>query len=104
MLVGLAKKWCCTAFLYISCQPFFTTYKKKKPKLASRKGETYDVLSLQRENGNDGTKILGKRDISKETKGKMEESCVTVAAPVYLRTIERNYVLPIITCWYVTSG
>ena len=25
ILVGLAKKWCCAAFLYISCQPFFTT-------------------------------------------------------------------------------
>ena len=25
ILVGLAKKWCCAAFLYISCQPFFAT-------------------------------------------------------------------------------
>ena len=25
ILVGLAKKWCCAAFLYISCRPFFTT-------------------------------------------------------------------------------
>ena len=25
ILVGLAKKWCCAAFLYISCQPYFTT-------------------------------------------------------------------------------
>ena len=25
ILVGLAKKWDCAAFLYISCQPFFTT-------------------------------------------------------------------------------
>ena len=32
-----------------------------------RKEKTYDVLSIQRENGN-GTKILRKSDISKETK------------------------------------
>ena len=31
------------------------------------KGKTYDVLFIQRENGN-GTKILGKSEISKETK------------------------------------
>ena len=30
ILVGLAKKWCCAAFLYISCQPFFTTSPQKK--------------------------------------------------------------------------
>ena len=40
----------------------------------------------ERENAN-GTKILGKRYISKETKGKREETCMTVAAPVCLRTI-----------------
>ena len=32
-----------------------------------RKEKTYDVLSLQRENGSD-TKILGKSDISKKQK------------------------------------
>ena len=33
------------------------------------KGETYDVLSIQRENAN-GTKILGKSDTSKEKRKK----------------------------------
>ena len=40
-------------------------------------GETYDVLCMQRENGN-GTKRLGKSDISKETKtneGKGRNTC-----------------------------
>ena len=35
-----------------------------------REEKTFDALSLQRENG-DGAKILGKSDVSKETKGKL---------------------------------
>ena len=38
------------------------------------KGETYDVLSIQRENAN-GTKILGKSDTSKE-KEKKKTQCL----------------------------
>ena len=35
ILVGLAKKWCCAAFLYISCQPFFTTKSLSSPRFFS---------------------------------------------------------------------
>ena len=56
-----------------------------------RKEKTYDVLSIQRENDN-GTKILGNNDMSKETKGKKDGTRVAVWAPVwsYRRTIEQR--------------
>ena len=47
-------------------QPVVTRYKN-----ATRKGKTYDALSIQSENDN-GTEILGKSDISKESKTKKE--------------------------------
>ena len=49
----------------------------------------YDVLSIQRENG-DGTKTLGKSDISKETKENKEETRVAVGVPAYQRANERR--------------
>ena len=39
-----------------------------------RKGKAYDVLSIQRENGN-GAKILEKSGISKEARKKDANSC-----------------------------
>ena len=46
-----------------------------------RKGKTYDVFCIQRENDNSYTKILGKSDISKEKKkGRRQQLLGTVTA------------------------
>ena len=58
-----------------------------------RKERTYNVPSIQRESGNNGTiyiyiYILGKSDINK--RGKKPKKRVTIGAPADRRTIERR--------------